>query len=279
MAEPRVLSPDGDADQIGAKRMRVVELGPQPNVPTFVQPPVVGAASASDMEGLRAHTQSAFEATGLRLTNLEKEMAKLGRVAVALHNAVATVDQNLRDHAEATGRTGDDLREATEAITRQGAAIAELQGGMAEIVVRTNEGHAMAEQLGTAIEIMKADLNNTAGRTLADHIAKLEEVAAFGVTADAAFKALEAKVHQLEVKTAATDSAVRSASASAAPAPPVPLGAVWTRRQGRRHLLQQPSRDHPLVPSAAAPRAVMTRTAASPRTTRASRSRRSSTRP
>ena len=61
MAEPRVLSPEGDQqEQIGAKRMRIVELGPKPEVPNFAQPPVAGAAAAVAVEGLRAHPESAF---------------------------------------------------------------------------------------------------------------------------------------------------------------------------------------------------------------------------
>ncbi len=234
VAEPRVLSPDGDQDKIGAKRMRVVELGPKPEVPNFVHPPVTGAASAVDVEGLRAHTDSAFAATGTRLVNLEEELGKLSRVAVFLRDAVATVDANLREHAEATGRANDELREATEAITRQGVAIMELQNGMGEVGLRVGENRAASEQLRSAIEKMKEDLNNTAGRTLADHVAKLDEVAAFGLTADAAFKALEVQVRKLEAQTAAVQSAVASASrtesSTKVPAPPEPLGAVWTRR-------------------------------------------------
>ena len=78
--------------------MKVVNLGPKPEVPTFEQPPVTGAASAVDVEGLRTHTESAFAATGVRLVNLEEELAKLSRVAVVLRDAVATVDANLREH-------------------------------------------------------------------------------------------------------------------------------------------------------------------------------------
>ncbi len=221
MAEPHVLSPEGDQDQIGAKRMRSVELGPKPEVPNFVQPPVTGAASAVDVEGLRAHTDSAFAATGTRLVNLEEELGKLSRVVLVLRDAVATVDGNLREHAEATGRTHDELKEAAEAITRQGIATTELQGVVGEMGQRVGENRAASEHLGASIDKMKEDLNNTAGRTLADHIAKLDEVAAFGLTADAAFKALEVQVQQLEVKTAAVQNAVASASrAEKTPAPP-----------------------------------------------------------
>ena len=135
VAEPHVLSPDGEQDGIGAKRMRVVEL-PKVEVPKFVQPPVTGAASAVDVEGLRAHTDSAFAATGTRLVNLEGELGKLSRVVVFLRDAVATVDGNLRQHAEAAGRTHDELKEAGEAIQRQGVAVTELQTGVVEIGAR-----------------------------------------------------------------------------------------------------------------------------------------------
>jgi len=192
--------------------MRVVELGPKPEVPNFVQPPVTGAASAVDVEGLRAHTDSAFAATGTRLVNLEDELGKLGRVAVVLHDAVAAVNANLREHAEATGRAHDELREAAEATTRQGIAITELQTGVGEMGARVGENRAASELLGAAIDQMKEDLNNTAGHTLADHVAKLHEVAAFGLTADAAFKALEVKVRKLEAQTAAVQSAVARAN-------------------------------------------------------------------
>ena len=83
---------------------------------------------------------------------------------------------------------------------------------------------------------MKNDLNNTAGRTLAEHMAKLEEVSNFGLSADAAFKQLGAKVFVLEVKTHETvnnfEKLARAQEGAASVAPPPAAEFVGNCRWG-----------------------------------------------
>ena len=165
---------------------------------------------------------TALDANAARMTKIELELIKWSHVAVTLRDAIAVVDGNLREHAEAAGRTNDEVKEMAEAVTKLGAHLVQHDVGIHNV----HQG----------IEQMKNDLNNTAGRTLAEHMAKLEEVSNFGLSADAAFKQLAAKVFVLEVKTHETVSNLqklaRAQEGAASVAPPPTAELVGNCRWG-----------------------------------------------
>ena len=132
--------------------MRNVDIGPEPEVPKFADGPDIDTAAklaaATDakantgakVEELRGHCRQAFDvhATALdnnaaRMTKIELELTKWSHVAVTLRDAIAVVDGNLREHAEAAGRTNDEVKEMAEAVTKLGAHLAQHEVGIQNV--------------------------------------------------------------------------------------------------------------------------------------------------